>query len=119
LHTLRLYAYRQTEVEGIKRSITPYYDAHALEQLFRHKLLKMLLNKGAFTLWNIDLLMSRHHSGFNVHVCEPIAPDDRNVLESLAHFIIRCQFSQEKRQRKKAFQPNPDPLSSQNRITCL
>jgi len=29
--------------------ITPYYDAHALEQLFRHKLLKMLLKKGAIS----------------------------------------------------------------------
>jgi len=37
--------------------ITPYYDAHALEQLFRHKLLKMLLGKGVITQWHIDLLM--------------------------------------------------------------
>ena len=76
--------------------ITPYYDAHALEQLFRHKLLKMLLDKGAITQWHIDLLMSWQHSGFNVHVCEPIAADDRNALECLAHYIIRCQFSQER-----------------------
>ena len=40
--------------------------------------------------------MSWHHSGFNVHVCEPIAADGRNALESLAHYIIRCQFSQER-----------------------
>jgi hypothetical protein len=76
--------------------ITPYYDAHALEQLFRYKVLKMLLDKGAITQWHIDLLMSWHHSGFNVHVCEPIAADDRQALETLAHYIIRCQFSQER-----------------------
>jgi len=40
--------------------------------------------------------MSWQHSGFNVHVCEPIAADDRNALECLAHYIIRCQFSQER-----------------------
>ena len=77
-------------------SITPYYDAHALEQLFRHKLLKMLVDKGAISQWHIDLLMSWHHSGFNVHVCEPIAAEDRQALEKLAHYIIRCQFSQER-----------------------
>jgi hypothetical protein len=76
--------------------ITPYYDAHALEQLFRHKALKTLLEKGAISQWHIDLLMSWHHSEFNVHVCEPIAADDLNALESLAHYIIRCQFSQER-----------------------
>ena len=40
--------------------------------------------------------MSWQHSGFNVYVCEPIAADDRNALECLAHYIIRCQFSQER-----------------------
>lgn len=40
--------------------------------------------------------MSWHHSGFNVHICEPIAADDRDALEKLAHYIIRCQFSQER-----------------------
>jgi len=76
--------------------VTPYYDSFALEQLFRHKVLKMLLDKGGITQWHIDLLMSWHHSGFNVHVCEPIAADDKQALESLAHYIIRCQFSQER-----------------------
>ena len=33
--------------------ITPYCDAHALEELFRHKLLKMLLKKGAISQWHI------------------------------------------------------------------
>jgi len=48
--------------------ITPYYDTHALEQLFRHKLLKMLLlAKGAISQWHIDLLMFWQHSGFNVN----------------------------------------------------
>jgi hypothetical protein len=75
---------------------TPYYDANALEQLFHHKLLKMLLEEGAISQWHIYLLMSWQHSGFNVHVCEPIAADDRNALEILAHYIIRCQFSQER-----------------------
>jgi len=51
---------------------------------------------GVITQWHIDLLMSWHHSGFNVHIWEPIAADDCNALESLAHYIIRCQFSQER-----------------------
>ncbi|QOX81016.1 transposase (plasmid) [Trichlorobacter lovleyi] len=56
----------------------------------------MLLAKGAISQWHIDLLMSWQHSGFNVHICEQITADDRNALESLAHYIIRCQFSQER-----------------------
>lgn len=76
--------------------VTPYYDNHALEQLFRHKILTELLDKGAITQWQIALLMSWRHSGFNVHVGEPIAANDRQALEKLAHYIIRCQFSQER-----------------------
>jgi hypothetical protein len=52
----------------------------------------MLLDKGAITQWFIDRLMSWQHSGFGAHVCEPIAADDRNVLECLAHYIIRCSI---------------------------
>jgi len=56
----------------------------------------MLLDKGAISQWHIDLLMSWRHSGFNVHICEQIAADDRQALETVAHYIIRCQFSQER-----------------------
>jgi len=56
----------------------------------------MLLEKGVITQWHIDLLMSWRYSGFNVHVGEPVAEDDRKALEKLAHYIIRCQFSQER-----------------------
>lgn len=76
--------------------ITRYYDSFALQQLFRHKVLTMLLDKGAITQWHIDLLMSWQHSGFNVHVGDPIAADDRQGLEKLAYYVIRCQFSQER-----------------------
>jgi Transposase zinc-binding domain/Putative transposase len=76
--------------------VTPYYDTFALAQLFRHKLLKMLLEKGVITQWHIDLLRSWRHSGFNVHVGEPVAEEDHKALENLAHYIIRCQFSQER-----------------------
>jgi len=76
--------------------ITPYDDAHALEHLFRHKVVKMLLDKGAISQGHSDRLLSWHHSGVTVHVCDPIAADDRQALETRAHYIIRCQFSQER-----------------------
>jgi len=47
-----------------------------------------LLDKGAISQWHIDLLMSWHHSGFNVHICEPIAADDRQALEKLSYNIL-------------------------------
>ena len=44
----------------------------------------------------MNLLLSWRHSGFNVHVGNPIPADDRQTLEKLAHYIIRCPFSQER-----------------------
>lgn len=55
--------------------ITPYDDAHALEHLFRHKVVKMLPDKGAISQGHSDRLLSWHHSGVTVHVCDPIAVD--------------------------------------------
>jgi hypothetical protein len=77
-------------------SVNLFYDTHTLEQLFQHKVLKLLLDEGAIGEWHVNLLLSWRHSGFNVHVGDPIPADDREALEKLAHYIIRCPFSQER-----------------------
>jgi len=46
--------------------VSPAIDTKALEQLFRHKVLKMLLAKGEITQDMIKLLDKWRHTGFNV-----------------------------------------------------
>lgn len=44
----------------------------------------------------IDNMRFWHHSGFHVHIGERIRPDDEKGLETLARYIIRACFSQER-----------------------
>ncbi len=41
-------------------------------------------------------MMSRHHSGFHVHIGERIWPEDEQGLGNLTRYIIRACFSQER-----------------------
>ncbi|MBW6487419.1 MAG: transposase [Syntrophobacterales bacterium] len=69
-----------------------------LEAIFRHKLLRMLLNKGKITKEMIAMLSTWRHSGFNVFCGNRISPDDDTAMENLARYIIRASFSQERMQ---------------------
>ncbi|MBL7218168.1 MAG: transposase zinc-binding domain-containing protein [Desulfobacteraceae bacterium] len=55
-------------------SVSPTVDTKALEQIFRHKVLKMLLAKGKITQDMIALLDKWRHSGFNVFFGPRILP---------------------------------------------
>ncbi|MFC1540401.1 hypothetical protein ACFL41_02785, partial [Gemmatimonadota bacterium] len=44
----------------------------------------------------IDLIRSWRHSGFDVYVGEPIAPDDRRTLEHVARYLLRAPVSLER-----------------------
>jgi len=48
-------------------SVSPAVDIKALEQIFRHKVLKMLLSKGKITQDMIALLYKWWHTGFNAN----------------------------------------------------
>jgi len=68
----------------------------ALEEIFRHKVFKMLLCKGKITEDLVHMLMGWRHSGFNVFCGARIDPGDEGAIENLARYIIRASFSQER-----------------------
>ena len=72
------------------------FDTKPLEEIFRHKIFKMLLFKGKITQELVDMLMSWRHSGFNVHCGQRIQPGDSEAMENFAGYIIRASFSQER-----------------------
>ena len=77
-------------------SVSPAVDAKAIEQIFRHKVLKMLLAKGKITQHMIALLDKWRHTGFNVFAGPRILPRQEKSMENLARYIIRASFSQER-----------------------
>jgi hypothetical protein len=77
-------------------SVSPALDTKALEQIFRHKVLKMLLAKGKITRDMIALLNKWRHTGFNVFSGSRILPRQEKSMENLARYIIRASFSQER-----------------------
>ena len=46
--------------------VAPSFELKALEEIFRHKVFKMLLAKEKITEDLVDMLMKWRHSGFNV-----------------------------------------------------
>jgi len=76
----------------LKKLLVPF----SVEALFRHKALRMLLDKGKMTQEMIAMLSSWRHSGFNIFCGNRISPNDDTAMENLARFIIRASFSQER-----------------------
>ena len=58
----------------------PYVDTHKAEFVFRHKILRFLLDRGLITQERIDLLLSWRHSGFSVHNHTTVYPSDTEGL---------------------------------------
>ncbi|MBC8463475.1 MAG: transposase, partial [Deltaproteobacteria bacterium] len=77
-------------------SVSPSVDNKALEQIFRHNVLRMLLVKGKITQGMITLLDKWRHTGFNVFFGSRILPRQGKSMENLARYIIRASFSQER-----------------------
>jgi hypothetical protein len=65
----------------------------SLEPLFRHKILSMLKKRALITESIIKLILSWHHSGFNVYCTERIYPCYTQSMENIARYIIRASFS--------------------------
>jgi len=68
----------------------------ALERLFRHKVLRMLLDKGRMNPEIIGIMDRWRHSGFNVYRGPRILPREKKSLERLSAYLIRSSFSQER-----------------------
>jgi len=76
--------------------VAPPLELKKLEAIFRHKVFRMLLNKGKITEEMVRMLSTWKHSGFNVFCGNRISPDDDTAMENLARYIIRASFSQER-----------------------
>ena len=51
-------------------TVAPSFEIKQIEEVFRHKVFKMLLSKGKITQELIDMMSTWHYSGFNVY-CGP------------------------------------------------
>jgi hypothetical protein len=71
-------------------------DTGALEKIFQHTVLKMLLRNGKITEEVVRLILSWRHSGFNVGCGHRIQTGDEEAMENLARYIVRASFSQER-----------------------
>ncbi|MFQ5904453.1 MAG: transposase [Candidatus Binatia bacterium] len=82
--------------EGNFYQLPSWLDMNRLAELFRHKVLRMLLSKGKITEALVENLLSWPHSGFHVHQGERIEADDRAGRERVAAYILRAPLSQER-----------------------
>ncbi|HWT83259.1 MAG TPA: transposase, partial [Candidatus Methylomirabilis sp.] len=67
-----------------------------LEELFRAKVIHLLVQERLLPPERVQVLYSWKHSGFNLHAGEPVPPDAKADLEDLAQYILRNPFSVEK-----------------------
>ena len=66
----------------------PYVSSSAAEQLFRHKVIRLLQRAGLLDDDRTRLLLSWHHSGFSVHNGVTVAAGDGRALEALARYCL-------------------------------
>jgi len=93
-------------------TVSPAIDTKALEQLFRHKVLKMLLSKDKITQDMIKLLDKWRHTGFNVYCGSRILPWQKKSMENLARYTCPPMFVAG---YSRIFLPGTHDLSSGNR----
>jgi hypothetical protein len=74
----------------------PAFDWYKLEELFKKKIRRLLLNKGRITEELIEKLGDWQHSGLHAFCGEPIDSGSETSMESLAHYIIRASLSQKR-----------------------
>ena len=74
----------------------PRGDCRALEQLFRHRVLQMLLPERRIDEALVRKLLGWRHSGFSVHNAVRIAAQDEAGRRALAEYVLRSPFAQEK-----------------------
>ena len=71
----------------------PYVDPSSAEQLFRHKVIRLLQRAGLLDEDRTRLLLSWPHSGFSVHNFVTVPAGDGRALEALAHYCLRNPVS--------------------------
>ncbi|HEX7611939.1 MAG TPA: transposase [Candidatus Limnocylindrales bacterium] len=71
----------------------PYVSTSAAEQLFRHKVVRLLQRAGLFDEDRTRLLLSWRHSGFSVHNFVTVPAGDGRALEARARYCLRNPVS--------------------------
>jgi hypothetical protein len=74
----------------------PGIDLDALERLFRHRVLQMLLRERRIDETLIRTLLGWRHSGFSLHNAVRIGAHDAEGRRAVSEYILRSPFSQEK-----------------------
>jgi hypothetical protein len=78
--------------------VAPPLELNRLEAIFRHKVFCMLIARGKISREMTAMLSTWRHSGFNVFCGNRIQPKEKEAMETLARYIIRASFSQERMQ---------------------
>jgi len=99
--------------------VLPEIDVRKLEELFQHKVLKLLLKEKRISEEWVKKLLSWRNSGFNIHNQVKIKAQDKRGRESLAQYILRSPFSQEKMTYRKdtktvLYRSKMNPVSKKN-----
>jgi hypothetical protein len=76
--------------------LLPQTPLKPLEELFRAKIIQLLITEKLLPPERVQVLYSWKHSGFNLHVGDPVPPENKADLEDLAQDILRNPFSVEK-----------------------
>jgi len=76
--------------------VAPRVSTKPLEQMFRVRVIKMLVEEGLLAEELARKLLSWKHSGFSVHNGKPIKRNDTAGLKRVAQYIIRNPFSEQK-----------------------
>jgi len=74
----------------------PAFDWDKLEELFKQKIFRLLLNEGRIPEEFIEKLGTWRHSNFHVFCGDPIEPGNETSMGNLARYIIRASLSQER-----------------------
>jgi len=76
--------------------VAPRVSTTPLEQLFRVRVIQMLVEEELLAPEMARKLLGWKHSGFSVHNGKPLRRDDADGLERVAQYIIRNPFSEQK-----------------------
>jgi hypothetical protein len=74
----------------------PKIDLYALEHLFRHRVLRLLLRERRIDEAVIRKLLGWRHSGFSLHNAVRIGAQDADGRRAVAEYLLRSPFSLEK-----------------------
>ncbi|MCL5773321.1 MAG: transposase zinc-binding domain-containing protein [Firmicutes bacterium] len=77
--------------------LLPYIlDEKKIEELFRHKVLKMMLEEEKITELMVEKLLNWNHSGFNIHLGKLLPVEDSEDRERTARYLMHSPVSLEK-----------------------